>query len=712
MSLYSNYWYRVAGIKPSLRSHVRLNRHIYRGQNWYVLQDPSSSRQHRFNKSAYTIIGMMDGKKTVQQIWDAAISMLGDEAPTQDEVIRLLGQLHFTDVLQGDISPDMQEVLDRRDKQRGKWKQRLMNPFALRFPLLDPDQFLVKWMGLVKPFFGRMGVLLWFLVVGSAVILAILNWPELTRDMADRVLTPKNMLLLWLVYPAVKLLHELGHAFATRIWGGEVHEMGIMLLAFTPIPYVEASASAAFPDKRKRMAVAAAGMAVELFVAALALFLWLNIESGRVSAIAYNVMLIGGVSTLLFNGNPLLRFDGYYVLADWIETPNLGGRSIRYLGYLLKHHLFGIEEATSPVTAPGERAWFVCYGIASFFYRLFVLAALTLFVSSKFFFVGVLIAFWAIYTQIILPVVRNCSMFYNSTGGRQKRTRFIMASLAIVFTVAVMLFVIPASLKTSAQGFVSLPELSRVRAGTTCFISEVLGQDGTMVDAGNSLLRCEDPFLESEVRVLEANLAESEAKYKAEPLQSRAQREILKEEIASVSADLARALERRHELTIRSPSKGLLVLHEARNLPGRFVEQGTLLGYIMGTSESTVVVVVKQSDVALVRERTRSVKLRRAGNLDTPLTVTIDRAIPAASDLLPSPILGSTGGGNIPVNPSDPKGRQTLTQTFQFEIKLAIDQNNIRVGERIYALFDHGYEPLALQWYRSLRQLFLREFHV
>ncbi|NNF46941.1 MAG: PqqD family peptide modification chaperone, partial [Desulfofustis sp.] len=364
MSLYSTYWYRVADIKPQLRNHTRLYRHIYRGQTWYVLQDPSSNRQHRFNKTAYFIIGLMDGKRTVAEIWTAATEALEDEAPTQDEIIQLLAQLHSADVMQSDIPPDTDELFQRQEKHRGKWKQRLTNPFALRFPLVDPDRFLVRWMHLVKPFIGRIGFLIWLLIVGCALILAARNWPELTHNMADRILKPENLLILWLVYPVVKLLHELAHAFATRIWGGEVHEMGIMLLALTPIPYVEASASATFPDKRRRMAVAAAGMAIELLVASLALFLWLSIESGRVSTIAYNVMLIGGVSTLLFNGNPLLRFDGYYILADWIEIPNLAQRSTRYLGYLLQRYPFGIEEASSPVTVDGERPWFIIYGIA------------------------------------------------------------------------------------------------------------------------------------------------------------------------------------------------------------------------------------------------------------------------------------------------------------------------------------------------------------
>lgn len=712
MSLYSTYWYRVAGIKPRLRSHVRLYRHIYRDRDWYVLQDPSSSRQHRFNRSAYAIIGLMDGEKTVQEIWNTTADALGDEVPTQDEIIRLLGQLHTADVLQSDIPPDTVELFERQDKQRSKWKQRLTNPFALRFPLVDPDRFLVKWMAFVKPFVGRAALLLWLLVVGSAIVLAAVNWPELTRNMADRVLKPENLLVLWLVYPVVKLLHEFGHAFITRIWGGEVHEMGIMFLAFTPIPYVEASASAAFPDKHRRMGVAAAGMAVELFVASLALFLWLNVESGQVSAIAYNVMLVGGVSTILFNGNPLLRFDGYYVLADWIEIPNLSQRSTRYLGYLLQRYLFNIEEAVSPVTAPGEWPWFIGYGIAAFFYRLFVLAALALFVSSKFFIVGILIAIWAIFTQIFLPVVKHSYGFYNSIGGRRKRTRFITASLVTTVVAAALFFGVPLPLRTQVEGVVSLPENSRVRVGTDCFIAEVLAQNDTIVQSGDPLIRCEDPFLEAEVRVLEANLEEAQARYNGEPLQSRVQREILKEEVGSVKADLARVRERKDELLVRSPNQGFLVLPNGHNLPGHFVEQGTLLGYIMGAADSTVVVVVGQSDIALVREQTKSVELRLAGRLNKPFATTINREIPAASDQLPSPVLGTFGGGTIPVNPADPKGLQTLTKTFQFEVSLPHKKENIKIGERAYALFDHGYEPLAMQWYRSLRKLFLRQFHV
>lgn len=712
MALYSTYWYRVAAIRPRLRSHILLHRHTYRGSNWYILQDPSANRQHRFNKTAYSIIALMDGSRTLEEIWNTITSSLGDDTPTQDEIIHLLGRLHAADLLQSDIPPNTLEMIDRQDRQRSKWKQRLNNPFALRFPLIDPDQFLAKWMPLVKPLANRATILLWFLTVGSALLLAILNWPDLTHNLADKVLTPKNLFLLWLIYPLLKLMHELSHAFVTRIWGGEVHEMGIMLLALTPIPYVEASASTAFPEKEKRMAVAAAGMAMELLVASLALFLWLSVESGLISAIAYNIMLIGSLSTLLFNGNPLLRFDGYYILADWIEIPNLASRSSRYLGYLLQRYLFGIEEATSPVTAPGERPWFICYGIASFLYRMSILTTLALFVSSKFFFIGILIALWAVCSQLIVPAIRHSYNFYNSSGGRRKRTRIIASSLSIAVTTMILFFIVPVPLRTSAQGVVSLPEYSQIRAGTDCFLTEILVQDETMIQKGDALLRCTDPFLESEVRILAANHEEALARYHAVPLQSRVRRELLKEEVFSTRAELDRAQERRHELTIRSPKQGLLVLPDVHKLPGRFVKQGTLLGYVIGASEPAAIVVVSQWDIALVRERTRSVELRLASHLDLPLPATINREIPAASYSLPSTILGSSGGGNIPVNPADPDGIQTLSKTFQLELHLPIQKEAIRVGERAYALFDHGHEPLALQWYRTLRQLFLRQFHV
>ncbi|MFM8330774.1 MAG: hypothetical protein ACKN9T_03710, partial [Candidatus Methylumidiphilus sp.] len=374
-SMFSPSWYRVAALQPRLRSHATIHRHHYRGELWYVLQDALSGRHHRFTPAAHHVIALMDGQRTAQAIWTLAAEHLGDDAPTQDEMIRLLGQLHASDLLVCDVSPDSLELFQRFQRQeRQKWVQRLWSPLSLRFPLFDPAPFLARWAFLARPLFGWFGALLWLAVVGPAAVLAAAHWAELTHNLSDQVLAPSNLLILFLVYPALKALHELGHAFATWVWGGEVHEMGVMLIVLMPVPYVDASAASAFRDKRRRMVVGAAGMIVELFAAALALFVWLNVEPGLARAVAYNVMLIGSVSTLFFNGNPLLRFDGYYIFADAVEIPNLASRANQYLGYCIQRHVFGLSEAKTDAGGGGERAWLALFGLASFGYRLFVTA--------------------------------------------------------------------------------------------------------------------------------------------------------------------------------------------------------------------------------------------------------------------------------------------------------------------------------------------------
>ena len=569
--LFSPSWYRVASLRPRLRGHARIHRHHYRNELWYVLQDQSAGKYHRFSPAAYHLIGLMDGERTVQQLWEQAGVQLGDDLPTQDEVIRLLGQLHAADVLQCDVPPDLLELFRRHQQHRKtQWKQRLRSPLVIRVPLWDPERFLERWLPLVRPLFSWYGVMLWLAVVVTALVLAGIHWSELTESVADRVLAPQNLLLLWLAYPLVKALHELGHGFATRVWGGEVHEMGIMFLVFMPVPYVDASAASAFRDRRKRMLVGAAGILVELFLASIALFVWLSVEPGVVRAIAYNIMLIGGVSTLLFNGNPLLRFDGYYVLADAIEIPNLGTRANRYFGYLFQRYLFGLKKTVSPVSARGERFWFITYGIAAFLYRILIMAAIILFVAGKFFVIGVLLALWAVVPLLLMPAWKAVSFVLFNPQLNRMRTRSIAISAMLVCVLAGILFLVPVPMRTQAEGVVWLPEQSIVRAGTDGFVTGLQVEPDALVSEGTPLIVTQDPLLTAELRILESRHDELSLEYKLVRNDDRVRARILKEELKALEEDLARHRERIERLVIRSPTTGRFVLPQAADLPTDF----------------------------------------------------------------------------------------------------------------------------------------------
>ena len=711
--MFSPSWYRVAGIQPRLRSHARIHRHHYRDQLWYVLQDSLAGRQHRFTPAAHYVIALMDGHRTLGTIWAMAAEQLGDDAPTQEEMIRLLGQLHANDLLVCDVSPDTAELFQRFQRQeRQRWLQRLASPLSLRFPLLDPEPFLARWQWLAKPLFGWFGALVWLATVGSATVMAAAHWAELTQNMTDRVLAPSNLFILFLIYPAIKVLHELGHAFATKAWGGEVHEMGVMFLVLMPVPYVDASAASAFRDKRRRMVVGATGMIVELFVAALALFAWLNVEPGVVRAVAYNVILIGSVSTLFFNGNPLLRFDGYYIFADAVEIPNLASRANQYLGYCVQRHLFGLREAKTNAGAGSERLWLAGFGVASFGYRLFVTATIILFVADKFFVVGVLMALWGAATMVAVPLGKNIHFLLTSPAIERRRVRAVWVSAGGLAVMLALLFMAPFPLYTRAEGVVWLPEKSQVRVETEGFVRRLLVAPDSQVLPGEPLFDIEDPLLTGRLKALEYRQRELEARYNATWREDYPKAQMIKEDMAAVDAELERTRERVANLVVRSRTQGVLIVPRAQDVVGKWVKHGELIAYVVRYPVTTVRAVVTQDRIGLLRERVKGVDIRLAEDVGKVFSGTLGRQVPAASDKLPSMALGQAGGGEIAVDPTDKQGGKAFETVFQFDITLPEQAGFRNLGSRVYLRFDHGDEPLAWQWYRKLRQLFLRKFSV
>ena len=711
--LFSSSWYRVAGLQPRLRSHAHIHRHQYRGQTWYVLEDRASQRFHRFTPQAHMLIGLMDGQRTVQELWEIACDRLGDESPTQDEVIQLLGQLHASDVLQSDVPPDAAELLERYERQqRRKQLARFISFFSWRFPLLDPERFLNVTVPLVRPLFGWFGAILWLAVVTPALVLAAMHWTDLTRNFLDRLFSAQTLIVLWLLFPVIKALHELGHAFATKAFGGEVHDMGVMLLVFTPVPYVDASSASAFQSKWRRVLVGAAGMLVEVFLAALALYVWLSVEPGALSAVAYNTILIAGVTTIIFNANPLLRYDGYYILGDLLEIPNLRQRANVYLGYLCERYLFGRREAEPPIATPGERAWFVVYATGSFVYRALVVVAIIAFIADRYFWLAVFFAGASTVGWICVPIVKGLRFLVSSPRLRRRRVRALAVTTAALAAVVWVLGWVPVPYRTVTEGIVWIPEESFVRTRTEGFVERVVATPGARVRRGDVLIVLRDPELRTRVDVLAARVRELQARYDEQKPVDQVKTAIIQEELRYAQEDLARALERVSELTVRSSTDGTFVIPTPEDLPRRFVKKGEQLAYVVELGAITIRAVVPQSAIDLVRFHTRQVEVRLAERLTEVVRGVMRRVVPAASEQLPTTALGSEGGGQIVVDPRDPKGVTAMQKVFQVDVELPAQSSLLNVGGRAYVRFDHGWETLAVQWYLAIRQVFLSRFSV
>jgi putative peptide zinc metalloprotease protein len=295
---------------------------------------------------------------------------------------------------------------------------------------------------------------------------------------------------------------------------------------------------------------------------------------------------------------------------------------------------------------------------------------------------------------------------------RRQRGRAYVTTLIFVSVIVLVLFVFPAPLWTLSEGVIWPAEQSQVRPATDGFVVKVLTSDGSVVKAGDALVQTQEPFLVARVAVLEAQFRELEAQLMAQQYKDRVQAAVIREEMEVARADLERARSRTDDLIIRAPLDGVFVLPNETDLTGRFLRQGEIVAYVVDPSQLTARIAVAQDEIGLVRQRTKGTQVMLADYGAEGYPVDVLREVPGGTTTLPTPALGTMGGGKVAVDPRDSEGRQTLARVFEFELGLPPEIDHAYLGARVYARFDHGSEALAFQMYRALRQLLLRQFGV
>jgi putative peptide zinc metalloprotease protein len=714
-ALFSGSWYRVAGLMPRLRAQAEITRHTYRNEIWYVMQDLASGRFLRFNPPAYQVIALMDGQRTLSEIWELVLGNHGDAAPTQDEVLHLLAQLHQANVLLTDRRPDLDELHHRQQhSRRMKLKQYFSNPLALKLPLFDPDRLLGVMVGWLPKGSGYVLFILWLAIFISGIFMAATHWDELTRDVTSRIFTPNNMLLLWLAFPLVKAIHELGHGLMIKAFGGQCHEMGLMFLVLVPIPYVDASQTVALQRRYQRVLISLAGIMIELMVASIALWFWSGASVGPAKAFFYQIIILAGVTTVVFNANPLLRFDGYYVLADWLEIPNLATKANSYIAYLINRYLFGVIQGNErPRMTANEPAWLLVFGVLSFLYRMFVMFAILILVGSQFFLIGMVLAVVGFYLMALKPLSKIVHFLFRGQMLEGYRQRAVMVSGGILAACLLLLGLVPVSSWTSTEGVIWMAEQSQVRAPVPCFAKAVLVAPGTQVHAGQPLLSCTDLELAAEHLRLQARQDELNARLVAAVVMDRVAVQIIDSELKHSTEQLADISAKIEAMQIVSPHDGTFVMSTPQDFAGNYLKRGTVLGYVLDPARFTLLSVVPQSEVDLVRRNTQRVELRMVGRVHDLILAHIIREVPGATTNLPSLALSLAGGGGIGLDPdASAQAPQSISSLFQFELEFDKTEVPALLGMRVYVRFVHRPESLLNQWYRSLRQVFIKYFAV
>jgi putative peptide zinc metalloprotease protein len=706
-SPFSPHWYRVSHLRPRLRAQVQVQRQKHRDQVWHQIADASSGRRHRLNQAAWRFVGCFDGQLTVGEVWDAVVQSHGDQALTQDEAIRVLEQLSSAELLQCDLPPDIEALFRQKEKHVRRQRWMALNPFSLRVRLFDPTGFLSRFDPILPRLFSRAAFALWLMLIVPALPMAVRYWAELKAFGLLHADSPRYLLIAWLVYPLIKALHEAGHALAVRRWGGEVHNAGFTVFVLMPVPYVDASAASGFVQRSRRAVVSAIGIMIELLIASLALYVWANVQPGLVRDTAFVAMLIAGLSSLVVNGNPLVRFDGYFLFCDLIDVPNLDQRSRNWWVSFFQRRLFGADVPVVPLAA-GERKWMVLYAPLAWGYRLYLGLQMMLWAAAKSALLGLLFAAAFVGLMLMGPLrvmARFARQLRHSSD--RPRTRLAVAGIAAALFLAAV--VLPLPFGTTAQAVVWLPEQAQVRAGTEGFVQQIRVRDGEPVSTGQVLAVLDDPDLLVGLAEANSRLTALRTEQYNALRNSRSQALSLEQAIAHAAAEVARLEERVGQLIIRSDVAGRMVLMRQDDLPGSFLKKGTLLGYVMAPGAPTVRAIVPHADAALVRERTRSVSVRLEDNANISVPAVLQRDVPAATLKLPSAALADRNGGAVLTDPSDKEHLRALEPFFMFDVELTGAQSQ-RIGGRAWTYFDFGPEPLVFQWAHSMRQLMIQHF--
>ncbi len=712
-STFSESWYRVASQRICLRPGVITRRQNYRGERWIVLENPFSNQFFRLRPEAFEFIARLRPDRTVEQVWQECLSRFPDHAPGQEAVIQLLSQLYFSNLLQYDTAADAAQLFERYKKRRQReLGSRFLNIMFMRFPLLDPDRFLVKTLPVVSKLISPVGALLWLIVVGIGLKTVFDHWPALW-DQTQSVLSPGNVPLLYLALIFVKTLHEFGHAYFCRKWGGEVHVMGIMLMIFTPVPYVDASSSWGFRSHARRALVGGAGMIVEVFLAAIAAVVWAKTGPGVLHSVAHNIMFVASVSTLVFNLNPLLRFDGYYILSDLLQVPNLHQRAMQQLRYLAERDLFGVKKLHSPArTALGE--WgFATFGVGAGIYRVIVFGGILLAVADRFLVIGIVMAIVCLISWVTVPVIKFVRYLSSSPKLERVRLRAVGVTAGILAALLILLQVIPFPSRFRASGVVRAAERTELVTEVAGSVAELQAKPGSRVAKDQPLLRMTNAELALELAQTRGRAAEIDARLLKAMKDESADLKPLMETKAAIDGRLAKLRVDVEKLTVRARHEGIWIAPGIEDYIGRWLTRGANLGLLVNPTSFEFVATVLQEDAdALFARHLPGAEVRLKQDTGTALVVKDWRVIPGEQRMLPSPALGWRSGGDVPVEMNDERGNKTVEPYFKVVGALPAAAESLFDGSSGKIRFNLEAEPLLPRWVRRLRQLLQKRYQM
>jgi putative peptide zinc metalloprotease protein len=589
--------FELGEAKLALRDDLRFSVQGSRvGEQAYLIEDKATGDFYRVGQAEYTFISLLDGQTTLATAVARTCSLVGRDAFNEEDASGICKWLVDSGLAATRASTSARRIDRKRKEAQSQQLTQKLNPISIRIPLFNPSRFVrfatryTAW-----AFTIPIGIV-WLVVCGWALLELCMNAGTVASH-EIQVFSRDNMFWLGVVWVLLKLVHETGHAVACRRFGGSVRKCGVLLLLLIPLPFVDVTSSWRFGNKYHRMIVSAAGMLIELFLAAIATLVWLRVDPGMVSQQAMNVMLAASVNTLLFNANPLMKFDGYHILSDWLEIPNLAKHGNAHVMGVMRKHLLGVSGSRLPWS--GFRGRFIkFYGFAAIVWKVLICISLVLAASNLLPGFGFLIAALAFGLWLALPVIKFAKYLWRGTEYEQPhRLRFGIIIASVCLIGGVLGSALPSPSVISAPIVIDYKPMSIVRAETSGFVKSVHVHPGQQVAAGSMLLELENPELELQLREVESRILQTKLRAaNRQKLHQVSAWQLEQETLTALSKQRDGLQQRVAGLTVKAPTAGEVIADSMRQLVGTYVHPGDKLLSIGDNESKEAIALVSQRD--------------------------------------------------------------------------------------------------------------------
>lgn len=711
---FSDAWHRVSAVRVQLRSSVVAHRQHFRGEPWVILRDRFNSEWFRVSPDAYDFLCRLGEGRSVDEAWNASLTADAQRALTQEEVVQLLGQLNLSNLIQYDRGDAAATQFERLSKRRVRETQQwLMGIMSIKVPLLDPDRALGHALPWIRRLFSPWGGLLYglLLLAGGK---ALMDEGSQLFEQGAGLLAPANLVGLYLGFLLSKALHEISHAAVCKHFGGEVHKLGLMFLIFAPMPYVDATSAWGFRRRRDRVLVGLAGVLAELALAAVAALVWANTAPGALNSLAHNVIFVASVSTLIFNLNPLMRFDGYHVLVDLLEVPNLFQRSREQLRYLAERHVLRLPHAVPAARTSAETTLLPVYGVLSLVYWVLLMVTIVTFVAGEYFEFGLVLAALLVLTSVLMPLFKLLRYLAASPTLAFHRVRAVGVAVGLSALVLGGVAGVPVPDQVRVTGVLQAGDSRQLHVQSEGFVAELLAEPGAQVVAGQPLLRLSHPDLIYQIRAAEMQLMQLQAQEVQAIAQAVADLSPITRQIQAVQESLEVLQARQQKLWVLAPVDGVWAASALEGIRGQWLARGAPVGTLINADSWRFVGVLPQVGGHVFGDTIVHAEVRLRGQEEWLLQAHETVAMPFEQGQLPARALGTAGGGEITVSSSDPNGLSAAEPFFRLESRVSGADAQLallhgRVGTLRLTLSSR---PLLQQWQRQLQQFLQRRFRV